>query len=124
MATTEETTKATTETREQSMARIAAIPADELLNDFYEAAKDLQAAELAVGAGRHEYQYRIVGNKKQLQVIQAEIKRRMETHDDLLAACKALVTALRESSEDRGLIAQHGDALDEGLKAIAKAEAP
>ncbi len=42
---------------------------------------------------------------------------------DLLAACKALVTALRESSSDRGLIAQHGDALDAGLLAIKKAEA-
>jgi hypothetical protein len=40
---------------------------------------------------------------------------------DLLAACRGLVAALRESSSDRGLIAQHGDALDEGLKAIAKA---
>lgn len=41
---------------------------------------------------------------------------------ELLDTLKATATALRESSADRGLVAGHGDALDNALKLISKHE--
>jgi hypothetical protein len=43
---------------------------------------------------------------------------------DLLAACEEMALALREIRDytGRGLVAAHGDALDLGLRAIAKAK--
>lgn len=72
----------------EQQKKVAAIPVDELLHDFHEASKDLQAAEIAVKSGAHQYQYRIDGNKRHLQVIQGEIKRRLEVSSELRAACK------------------------------------
>jgi hypothetical protein len=43
---------------------------------------------------------------------------------DLLAACEEMALALKEIRDytGRGLVAAHGDALDLGLRAIAKAK--
>ncbi len=52
----------------------------------------------------------------------AEIIDRETGLEELANACEKLVWALKDIQKDGGLIAQHGDALDLGLTAIAKAK--